>query len=198
MASEGNERDVLFDRTMDADQHVLEVVFDVLAEHEDHDCGSMEHLRDAVANSAEAWAALDRAETREQFEEIVKEGFEAVPREHTAQEGVAMAEKKTTSAQDDLASLLGEGAPPEEQPDPEDVVELVVEEPEPLKGVDPKKGPPWGPEMFATAAYRRSQFGAEWNDQVAEADDETIAETFALASRLLKVMRAELASRLTQ
>jgi hypothetical protein len=71
-----NERDQLLDRSIDADQHVLQVVFDVLAEHEDHECDSMEHLRDAVMNSIDAWDALERVETKEQFEAIVKVEFE--------------------------------------------------------------------------------------------------------------------------
>jgi hypothetical protein len=33
--------------------------------------------------------------------------------------------------------------------------------------------------MFASVVFHRSRYGAEWNDRVAEADDETIAETFA-------------------
>ena len=87
---------------------------------------------------------------------------------------------------DDLEDLLGvdEAGEPSEAAPPT------------LKGVDPKS-PPWNPEMFASAAYHRSRFGHEWNDRIAEADDETIAETFAPASRLLKAMKAELASRLT-
>jgi hypothetical protein len=103
-----------------------------------------------------------------------------------------MATKK--EPEDDLEALLGE-AVPEAPPLPQNEAEAQAYV-EPLKGVSPKKGPPWGPEMFATAAYRRSQFGAEWNDRVAEADDAVVAETFALASRLLKVMREELATRL--
>ena len=95
-----------------------------------------------------------------------------------------MAEKESP---DDLDALLGESVDPlEESQEPESGT---------LKGVTPSKAP-WGPEMFASAAYHRSRYGAEWNDRVAEADDETIAETFALASRLLKVMKVELASRL--
>jgi hypothetical protein len=101
-----------------------------------------------------------------------------------------MATKK--EPEDDLEALLGEATVPEAP-----LEESQEAEAGPLKGVEPKS-PPWGPEMFASAAYHRSRFAAEWNDRVAEADDETIAETFALASRLLKVMREELAARLAQ
>jgi hypothetical protein len=88
---------------------------------------------------------------------------------------------------DDLESLLTKAEDP------------LAEEAgtETLKGVTPSKAP-WGPEMFASAAFHRGRYADEWNERVAEADDETIAETFALASRLLKVMREELAARLTQ
>ena len=75
MTEELSEHDQLIDRSMDADQHVLEVVFQVLAEHEDHECESMEHLRDAVMHSIEAWEDLDRAETKEQFDAIVNAEF---------------------------------------------------------------------------------------------------------------------------
>jgi hypothetical protein len=96
-----------------------------------------------------------------------------------------MAEKQAPD--DDLETLLGEDDP------------LASEEAEPsaLKGVEPKS-PPWGPEMFASAAYHRNRYADEWTNRVAEADDATIAETFALATRLLQVMREELASRLAQ
>lgn len=100
-----------------------------------------------------------------------------------------MATKKPE--EDDLEALLGEPTVPEAP-----LEEGQEPEPGPLKGVDPKS-PPWGPEMFASAAHHRSRYAAEWNDRVAEADDETIAETFALASRLFKVMKEELVSRLT-
>jgi hypothetical protein len=95
--------------------------------------------------------------------------------------------EKPQAPDDDLETLLGEDDP------------LASEEAESstLKGVDPKS-PPWGPEMFASAAYHRSRYADEWTNRVAEADDATIAETFALATRLHQVMREELAARLTQ
>jgi hypothetical protein len=70
-------------------------------------------------------------------------------------------------------SLLGEATP---EPPLSSVEESQLPEQGLLKGVE-SKAPPWGPEMFASAAYRRSRFGgAEWNDRVAEADDKVIAE----------------------
>jgi hypothetical protein len=100
-----------------------------------------------------------------------------------------MAEEKQ-APDDDLETLLGEDDP---------LASEAVEEagPSTLKGVEPKS-PPWGPEMFASAAYHRNRYADEWIDRVAEADDATIAETFALATRLRQVMREELAARLTQ
>jgi hypothetical protein len=112
-----------------------------------------------------------------------------------------MAEKQPP---DDLEALLGEDDPLAAEDDPlaaettlEDKTTLEEAGSSTLKGVEPKS-PPWGPEMFASAAYHRSRYGAEWNDKLAEADDATIAETFALATRLLQAMREELAARLTQ
>jgi hypothetical protein len=104
-----------------------------------------------------------------------------------------MAEKQPPD--DDLEALLGEDDPLAAETTLEDKTTLEDSQEGTLKGVEPKS-PPWGPEMFASAAYHRSRYGQEWSDKVAEADDETIAETFALASRLLRAMKAELASRL--